>query len=142
MGTGGPSLAGDGDGGNAASSVGDGLSFMLTADWGLGVLLLEKAPFDWCLTSGAAWTLGQMSSSFIWKASALGGVLGGTSRRLISLGGGGGGNERLSSKTLSSPGTPFLGESSDTKLIIDKNMDRISLIFHNIGFHRLYYGSL
>lgn len=93
MGTGGPSLAGDGDGGSAASPTGDGISFILAADWGLGVLLLEKAPFNWCSASVAAWTLGQMSSSFIWKASALGGVLGGTSRRLISVGGGGGGND-------------------------------------------------
>lgn len=131
MGTGGPSLAGDGDRGSAVSSpVGDGISFILTADWGLGVLLLEKAPFGWCSTSAAAWTLGQMSSSFIWKASALGGVLGGTSRRLISVGGGGGrgGKEWLSSKTLSSLGTPFLGESSDTKLKMDKNTGTISLV--------------
>lgn len=119
MGTGGASLAEDGDGGSAASPAGDRISLVLSADWELGVLLLEQAPFDCCSTSVAAWTLGQMSSSFIWKASALGGVLGGTSRRLISVGGGGGGNDWLSSKTLSSPGMPFLGDSSDTKLRMD-----------------------
>lgn len=128
MGTGGPSLTGDGDGGSAASPIGDGISFILTADWGLGVLLLEKAPFDWCSTPMAAWTLGQMSSSFIWKASALGGVLGGTSRRLISVGGGGGGNDRLSSKMQSSLGAPFLDVSSDPKLGMDSKMGRISLV--------------
>lgn len=116
MGTGGASLAGDGDGGSASSPRGDGISFILAADWGL----VEKAPFDCCSTSAPAWMLGQMSSSFIWKASALGGVLGGSSSRLISVGRGGGGNDRLSSKTSSSLGTPFLGDSSDTKLNMDK----------------------
>lgn len=56
-----------------------------------------------------------MSSSLIWKASALGGVLGGTSNKLISVGGGeggGGGNGWLSSNTLSSPVSPLLGNSS------------------------------
>lgn len=63
--------------------------------------------------------LGQMSSSLIWKASALGGVLGGTSNKLISVGGGGGGrNDWLSSNTLSSPDTPLLGNSSATGVTV------------------------
>lgn len=125
MGIGGASLAADGDGGSTTSPIGAGISFILTDDWGLGVPLLERAPFDCCSTP-AAWTLGQMSSSFIWKASALGGVLGGTSRRLISVGRGGGGNARLSSKMLLSLGTPFLGDSSDTMLERDNKISRIS----------------
>lgn len=70
-----------------------------------------------------------MSSSLIWKASALGGVLGGTSRRLISFGGGGGGNDWLSSNTLPSPETPLLDDSSATEVIGFRIVVRISLFF-------------
>lgn len=66
-----------------------------------------------------------MSNSLIWKASALGGVLGGTSSKLISVGGGGGGrggggggNDWLSSNTLSSPDMPLVGISSATGVTV------------------------
>lgn len=117
----GGALTAEGDEGGAA------VSFTLEGDCRLSSGGLFKAwPFcrglsgtlSWGSLSAETWTgsavtLGQMSSSLIWKASALGGVLGGTSNKLISVGGGG--NDWLSSNTLSSPDTPLLGNSSATR---------------------------
>lgn len=65
-------------------------------------------------TGGGDDTLGQTSSSSMWKASepGAGRALGGSSRWVISVGGGGGGKDTASSKPELSPDMPLLDESS------------------------------
>lgn len=65
-------------------------------------------------TGGSDDTLGQISSSLTWNISATGwgGILGGSSSRLISVGVGGGGNAATSSIPELSPDRPLLDESS------------------------------
>ncbi len=79
-------------------------------------------PFPWTLSSpsepictgGRDDTLGQISSSLTWKASVpgWGSTLGGSSRRLISVGGGGEGKAVASSNPELSPDTPLLESSA------------------------------
>lgn len=107
--------AGGGGGGGGVASLGGLGGDNGSGDWPfcIGPFPLSSSAEPIC-TAGRADTLGQISTSLIWKASVLGcgSVLGGSSRRLISVGGGGGGKAAASSNPELSPDMPLLDESS------------------------------
>lgn len=115
------SVCGRGGGGGGSGSGSGVFSGTFGGDGGFGGWPLcrvsgpASSTSELICTGCRADTLGQISSSLMWKPSepGWGSVLGGSSRRLISVGGGGGGGKDIaSSKPELSPDMPLLDESS------------------------------
>lgn len=126
--------------GSGGGGDGGGVSLgKLGGDGGLGgwplcinplVLSLSSSSEPIC-TGGRADTLGQISSSLTWKPSVLAwaSVLGGSSKRLISVGGGGGGKDAASSHPERSPDMPLVSSAPEGNKQSKREDARFCLLF-------------